>query len=345
MASKVKIRLSILLFLFFLAIFIKYNSNLFHIDKGSDAIKQKFERFGFISNTRFNQLRNVKVTRLPSFTNDLSDLLVGSIIERTANSYDLYVTAFFWCHWMTTSTGAESSDTISFLNPKYTKDWKRFIINSQRTKDDYYESGERKQLPPIRCRITHADGYEPYTVGGRFIPNRLGVDSNANRRLDVFRCKMRDTKTAYMALANTSALMTVEILKGNISIVAYQISWTTRTSGYLLEWEPSVNSRFDPWKGFDPRVHPADWTQDRLYMAVPGLDYLPDRYRLTQTLEFVQHHLLMGVQHIFLATSIGNDTADMRLLLRVLRSFIDDGSVTLISGGHDGQYIMCGSAW
>ena len=342
MASKVKIRLSILLILFLLALIVKYNTDFLPINEGSNTIKQKFERFSFVAN---NHNRGGKFTPLPSFTNDLSDLLVGSIIERTANSYDLYVTAFFWCHWMTTSTGSESSDTISFLNPRYTKDWKRFILNSQRAKDDYFESGERKQLPAIRCRITHAEGYEPYTVDGRFIPNRLGVDSNANRRLDIFRCKMRDPKAAYTALANTSAIMTVEILKGNLTIIAYQIPWKTRTSGYLLEWEPAVTSRFDPWKGYDPRVHPSDWTQDRLYMAVPGLDYLPDRYHLAQTLEFVQHHLLMGVQHIFLVTSIGNDTEDMRLLLRVLRSFIDDGTVTLISGGQDGQYIMCGSAW
>ena len=156
---------------------------------------------------------------------------------------------------------------------------------------------------------------------------------------------MRDTKAAYLTLANTSAVMTVEILKGNVTIIAYRVPWKTRTSGYLLEWEPSVNSRFDPWKGFDPRVHPADWTQDRLYMAVPGINYAPSRYALAQTLEFVQHHRLMGVQHMFLATSIGHDTADMRLLLRVLRSFIDDGSVTLISGGYYGRYIFGGSAW
>ena len=53
-------------------------------------------------------------------------------------------------------------------------------------------------------------------------------------------------------------------------------------------------------------------------------------------LEFLQHHLLMGASHIFLAANYAWGGAIMNKMQRILRSFIEDGSVSITSYADDG---------
>ena len=65
-------------------------------------------------------------------------------------------------------------------------------------------------------------------------------------------------------------------------------------------------------------------------------------------LEFIQHHLLMGVSHIFLTAPFGWGGVPMIRLQRVLRSFILDGSVSLTSHADDSidsLYSTQGLSW
>ena len=48
-------------------------------------------------------------------------------------------------------------------------------------------------------------------------------------------------------------------------------------------------------------------------------------------LEFIQHHLLLGVSHIFLTMSLVWDGKHLPQYMRVLRSFIEDGTVSITS--------------
>ena len=53
-------------------------------------------------------------------------------------------------------------------------------------------------------------------------------------------------------------------------------------------------------------------------------------------LEFLQHHLLMGASHIFLSAYFTWGGAMMTKMQRILRSFIEDGSVSITSDADDG---------
>jgi hypothetical protein len=48
-------------------------------------------------------------------------------------------------------------------------------------------------------------------------------------------------------------------------------------------------------------------------------------------LEFLQHHLLLGVSHIFLTISFTWDGKHLPKYLRILRSFIEEGTVSITS--------------
>ena len=53
-------------------------------------------------------------------------------------------------------------------------------------------------------------------------------------------------------------------------------------------------------------------------------------------LEFLQHHLLMGASHIFLTAPFAWGGAMMTNIQRILRSFIEDGSVSITSHADKG---------
>ena len=134
---------------------------------------------------------------------------------------------------------------------------------------------------------------------------------------------MRDTEFAYMNYARSpNHHVFVEILKdGNpVPIIKFKVlthstthsltlppthslkvPWATRTNGFLLDLPPQATV-LDPWKGFD-KSQPGVWSHDSLYLCVPGMESVLTRQTLPLYLEFVQYHLLLGVNHIFIAAS------------------------------------------
>lgn len=288
------------------------------------------------------------LTTLPNFASDYSDYALGGLIERVADSFDLWLTTFFINHNMLIPGITESSGTVTSISPDVFEVWDKVATNWDKTRKHYYQSGERVQPPTVLCRITHSAGAEPYVVGGRFVPNDLTSDTNARRRIDIFRCPMKNTQEAYMTLAgaDSKAVLTVEILKDDVIVLKYEIPWSKRMVGFMLDVEKGY-STFDPWKGFD-RTKPGQWTNDNLHMCVPGLERIPSQKNMPANLEFIQHHLLLGVQHIFIGAVLGKDSPHMARLRQILESFIDDGSVTLVSTAHDGLdlvYSFHGTRW
>jgi hypothetical protein len=104
---------------------------------------------------------------------------------------------------------------------------------------------------------------------------------------------MKDGEEAYLTLARTKEIMTVEILKDEDSLIKFTIPWSTRVQGKFLTRpdDPTVDqsnapplgssknpraSAFDPWMGFD-RDTPGVWKRKKLFMCVPGLDNPPSR--------------------------------------------------------------------
>ena len=120
---------------------------------------------------------------------------------------------------------------MTAVSPEGFAVWRRVFEAFDRTMFHYHPSGERMQPPRMQCRLRHADHLPSYVTDGRFVPNDLTDDYNANRRLDVFRCPMRDARDAYMTLAGSDESMTVEILRDGETVLRYRIPWRKRMVG------------------------------------------------------------------------------------------------------------------
>ena len=178
----------------------------------------------------------------------------------------------------------------------------------------YMPSGRRTQPEPFRCIIRHVQGGKGYPVYALSMPNNLSPDSNANRRVDVLRCPLRETSQP----AGSTHIF-IEIMRGDVSLINFTIPWVSRRTGYLLE-SPKYASNFDFWKQ----------SGDYLHVCVPGFDTPPTARRLALLTEFIQHHLLLGVDHFYFPVTISWDSQHMAVLLRVLKSYIDAGNLMIV---------------
>jgi hypothetical protein len=275
----------------------------------------------------FSRRSEESEVRLPNFAVDFSDYVLGAMIERTSDSFDLYATVFMLCHEIVLPKNGKSAESGETISPEVHDVWKRAINTFGET--EYNEMGVRKTPAPFFCNISHTEGAPYYIVEGSFVPNSLTTDSNSNKRLDILRCKMEDTESAYMNLAGSSEEMRVEILRGDVSLLSFRIPWGSRKTGFMLDTpDDQVVTIFDPWKGFNKST-PGVWTHDRLHMCVPGWEDAPSKATLPIFYEWIQHHLLMGADHIFTAMTMSWKSSSFELTRRVLRSFIDEGVLSM----------------
>ena len=272
----------------------------------------------------------IQVT-LPNFAIDYSEYLIGAIIERVADSFDLYATMFFLSHSILRSRDGDMEQRV---NAEVYDIWKRAINSFESA--EYSVSGIRAKSTVFYCRISNNGTAPFYLVEGEFVPNKMSIDVNSNKKLDILRCKMADTERAYLELARTRAEMHVEILRKSTTLMKFRIPWIDRKTGFMLS-EPEGQSftKFDPWKGFN-RSSPGEWTTDNIYLCASGWSDLPSKSNLPSFLEFIQHHLLLGVDHIFTGLVMGWDSKHMKTAKNILSSFIDDRLLSITSQSGDG---------
>jgi len=279
-------------------------------------------------------LRNY--SELPVMASDLSDLFLGAILERDFDSDQLQLTTFMLCH-------AIVNNTITNLGARNVKTdmiptWQRAL--SRWDEQKYRDSGDRAFDPQHICRVSNGPGLPTYEVLGMFVPNSVTRDANVNRRIDILRCPMMGTGEEYLELIRRGENVSVEVLRGAESLVNFTVPWRSRKTGLMLSHRPEA-SRLDVWRGYgiDARSA-AGFENDKIYMCVPGMESNPSVKILPLFLEFVQHHLLLGVDHMFMAANFAWDSPHMDRLLQIYRSYIDEGKLTMASQAGDGVDFM-----
>jgi hypothetical protein len=298
---------------------------------------------------------------LPSFSADGLDYVLGSIIERAADSPALHLTAFLLGHDLLDPNkkgdlhGSRVADSAR-------AQWVRFA--SHRWPERHKEPWAGKVPEQYSCRIKNSDSDSDseavpdqyYTVPAQWVPNKGTPDSGANRRLDIMRCAMRDTDAGYATLRLTAASVVVELLRDDVFLLRFSVPWASRKAGYTLgapEGAGEGVSRLDAWKGADQltRANASSAPgggRDRLHMCVPGLESHLDKTSIPLYLEFIQHHLLLGVSHIHIGAAFSWGSASMARLRQLLAPFVRDGSVSLSSQAGDGiddVYSAGGMSW
>ena len=272
-------------------------------------------------------------SELPAFSQDHSDYLLSSIIERSTSSSNLHLTTFFLCH----NVLNPSQSAVEKVDPKHRHMWRRAMETF--TTIRYLPSGARMQeleSEKFYCKISHSSESEYYTVPGMFLPNRLTTDNNANRLLDVMRCPMMDSVKAFLKFANSNGSISVAIIRGKDVISKFSVPWKTRRTGYLQSTSKAA-SRLDTWKGhysiLDQKTTLKD-PVDLLHICIPGSQRKPSKEALPLVLEYVSHHLLIGASHITLPVSLPWGSPDMNRYIDVLQTYIQEGNSCLESKMH-----------
>ena len=292
-------------------------------------------------------LENPTVDELPAFAKDYTDIAVGSIIERKHASWDLHLTTFFLNHnffWQPIEGYG-----MGRISKKNKAKWEKIAANFNKT--HYSPDNGRRVVPGhanttrmveevgYKCRIRNSNRTEDveYIVSGVFMPNKLTPDMNANNRLDILRCKIQAPKSCYHSLSTSdhSAEVTIVSPSGE-DLFHFKVPWKTRRTGYLLS-APAAATSFKPWKAFDSKspLLPGEEGGDMLYMSVPGIESTVSQFTLPMYLEFLQHHYLLGVEHVFMAGSYAWNGAMMSNFLVATQSFIADGLLSVNSQAGD----------
>ena len=308
--------------------------------------------FSFSLHNNYSNRPYESIVKLPNFAVDYSDYALGAMIERVLDSFDLYATVFFLCHSILTPSNRKNGNDIKNENQNQSDGdnenikiathmsaevydaWK--IAMSHFESSTYTSDGVRYTPAPFYCNISNTENGSYYLAEGVFVPNNISTDTSANQRLDILRCKMQNTEQAYMNLARSSHEMRIEILRGDYSLLRFRIPWGARATGFLIDFPTDqFISGFDPWVGFD-KNNPGVWSPHKLHMCVSGWDTLPDKKSISLFLEWIQHHVLLGVDHIFTGVAFSWDSEHMQIIRKLSRSFIDEELVTLTSLSGDG---------
>ena len=261
---------------------------------------------------------------LPSFAADESEFFISSMIERSASSSDLHLTTFMLCHsvlnpstWMM---------NINKVHPATKDVWRRVVANSKAT--PYHLSGAREQLLDHRkfhCAIKESSDSEPYTVAGVFMPNRLTGEPAANRLLDILRCPLQDSWRAFNRFGSSNEELSVQILRGNNSIMTFTVPWRSRRTGFLVS-NSYTGSLLDTWSNhYDYKSSSTIKPLDLVHVCVPGSEKEPNRSELPMYLEFISHHLLIGAGHIHLPVPFPENSLQMNRLTSIFKTYIQEG--------------------
>ena len=273
-----------------------------------------------------------QTSALPSFAADKSEFFVSSIIERSSLGSDLHLTTFLLCHALFKISTV--SNHVKKVHPSMKEIWRRASSSFESTR--YHLSGARMQelqSETFRCRIYNTPESLPYTVLGIFMPNRLTADPGANRVLDILRCPMRNSDSAFRKFSNSNSSLTVEILKGNNSVFVFHVPWKDRKTGYLMSTSKAA-SQINTWKGHTSvlnkqKPHEVDKI-DKLHICVPYSDRELTRMEWPMYLEFVSHHLLIGASHITLPVPFAWNSPQMNRLSDIFESYIQEGMEMLL---------------
>lgn len=281
--------------------------------------------------------------KLPNFSIDYSEYLMGAMIERESNTFNLHATMFFLCQNVLEPKDGESAAGGERINSEVYDVWKKAMIQSTST---LYTANGIRSIPSLfYCNISNNGKAPYYIVKGQWIPNRLTPDSNGNKRLDILRCKLENTELAYMTLAGTNNNIHIELIKlkkilnnkkfVNFSLMKFTIPWGSRKTGFMLDENDPTLSIYNAWNGFDKKK-PGIWKHDNIHLCIPGWEDIPNKYSLPLFLEFIQHHLLLGVDHIFTGLLFSYKSKQTELIKDIFGSFVEEGKLSFTSHSGDG---------
>lgn len=266
---------------------------------------------------------------LPSFSFDFSEYFISAMIERSDKYNDFYLTMLVLSHDVIDNTHSlHSISTEDEILHQWGYTLKTWNANSFH---DYNN---------LACVIKNNDNRRPTFP---YFSHLSWITDYHNDSLAILRCKLK-------GLSNSSADYTsisVDIIRKKNSrnylnitknhdqssaIISFSVPWRNRFTGYGFNFFNSSN--YDPW--FKENTGP-----ERTHLCtslIRPLNPLLSIVGIPVILEYIEHHLMLGADHIFLPILLDWNSRYIQRYLTVLRSYINSGRVSIISlslKGHD----------
>lgn len=293
--------------------------------------------------------------KLPMFSSDNSELAIASVIERSAvppssrNGSELSAPTIPAIHIVLFLVGHGAftyKPQMPFLMMKKSS---RYIRKWYKLSKSFSQSAVPEGSFLCRMRNTMTD--EPYDSPAVILPSNTTSDPGFNRKLEILRCPVIFPDGWQVALHRR---IFVEILREKAhestynSLFKYTISWKTRQNGYGFKFM-KFSSIFDPWKVSNylyASDRPKKSRNDSEKSLLPIINICSGIIRpmesnrpdvsVSMLVEYIQHHLSMGFNHIFLGIFLDWKSPYMTRLLHILQPYIEMGRVSVTSMALEG---------
>jgi hypothetical protein len=256
--------------------------------------------------------------RLPSFSNDGSELVMAAVLEASHDLASMHITMFMLGH-----KSLFSRPQMPFLmmntSSEYHADWqraKKLWEKTQYRKDDKasYFCRIRNHLPQggSSGHNPHSQYNDQYITEAHWVPSQTTSDGTFNRMIDILRCEVKHVDAVYRhrpwEFVHENGLH-VDIIRhdpqthdpglsvspdSGYVLSSFSIPWKYRRIGFGMSLSKR-NTRWDIWNHRHHRHHKQKGPV--VYAALSGIRPLePNRMEpgLPALLENVEHHLNLG---------------------------------------------------
>ena len=317
----------------------------------SSSYSSKWHALGAFSasTTVLNMLSWSSTVELPALSQDGSELILSSVLERSTRSHNLYITSFFLAK--STLDPREHNEQLSVLGIAPNAVEKIHTLVNKQAKLTYNPNGARTRDVSYFCKVKldHRSATTSVLIPASFLPNRLTSDFQSNRKLDILRCPLERllnsspfSSTAFqkefITYPHNDKRLEVTLYREDMLLTSFLIPWQTRRTGYLFS-SPTSASQLQVWKGLAGVTLPSPPAKsnndpiDTIHLCVAN----SQKRSLHHLVEFIEHHKLIGVQHVYYSTPFTWQSTSMQQFLRSVEDYIRDGLLTVQSSADQQQ--------
>ena len=290
-------------------------------------------------------------TSLPAFAADFSEVAISAMIERSSSQHiseDMHDNSMHLALFLVGRKALVYMPQMPFLamNASTSRTSRKWRNVAMKWRDDMKRMGKsedklpEQQVLDCRFRSLHSLslGSSPsFTSKGVYVPSNTSEDSGFNRMIEVLRCHINPQLVP--SKKDGREKLRVEIInpESGMLIFCFNIPWRTRQIGYGFR-HTKVSSLFDPWRrpyngNFQDRAHSTSLLPS-IHLCSPAIRPLEPHRKdpgLPALLEFVEHNILIGVDHQFLGVFLDPQSKVFQQVLQLLGPYIQPGKVSMAS--------------
>ena len=257
---------------------------------------------------------------LPAFASDFSEVAISAIIERSGHDANggVHTNTMHLALFLIGRKALVYLPQMPFLamnNSKSdtSKKWGRVAAKwneDMKARENCTDKFPVQQA--LDCRFQSSSDLfpreqRPIKAQGVYIPSNTSEDGGFNRMIEVLRCQINATLVPQEKHGREKLHVDIISPKSGSVLFRFYIPWRTRQIGYGFR-HSKISSSFDPWRKPYARHFPNETAASSsplpsVHLCSPIIRPLEPHRKdpgLPALLEFVEHNVLIGVDHQFL---------------------------------------------